>query len=102
MTWTVRFTEEAEADLDRLGDWLFERSDYDIRLVERAVRTIRDSLKMLESMPFACPKVDEGEPLLRELLINFGNSGYVALYEIGDDDTVTVLALRHQREEDYH
>jgi ParE toxin of type II toxin-antitoxin system, parDE len=37
-------------------------------------------------------------PELRELIIEFGNSGYVALYrhEI-DDDAVYVLAFRHQK-----
>lgn len=41
-------------------------------------------------------------PLLRELLIPFGASGYVALFEIDDSRTVTVVAVRHQRESDYH
>ncbi|RKW41536.1 MAG: type II toxin-antitoxin system RelE/ParE family toxin, partial [Lautropia sp.] len=31
-----------------------------------------------------------------------GSSGYVALYRIEPNDIVTVLAVRHQREEDYH
>jgi mRNA-degrading endonuclease RelE of RelBE toxin-antitoxin system len=39
---------------------------------------------------------------LRELLISFGSAGYVALFEIDDAETVTVLAVRHQRESDYH
>ena len=39
---------------------------------------------------------------LRELIIVFGASGYVALFEIDDAKTVTVLAVRHQREDDYH
>ena len=38
----------------------------------------------------------------RELLIGFGKDGYVALFEIEGPDTVTVLAVRHQREDDYH
>jgi ParE toxin of type II toxin-antitoxin system, parDE len=41
-------------------------------------------------------------PRWRELLIPFGHSGYVALFEIDDDRTITVTAVRHQREEDYH
>jgi hypothetical protein len=36
------------------------------------------------------------------LLIAFGSSGYVALFEIEKPDTVTILAIRHQRDEDYH
>jgi len=38
---------------------------------------------------------------LRELIIAFGANGYVALFEIEDSQTVTVLAIRHQREEDF-
>jgi hypothetical protein len=39
---------------------------------------------------------------LRELVIPFGAAGCVAQYEIEGKGTVTVLAVRHQREEDYH
>jgi plasmid stabilization system protein ParE len=34
-------------------------------------------------------------------LISFGKSGYVALFEIEDNRTITILAIRHQREDDY-
>lgn len=38
----------------------------------------------------------------RELLVmSAGANGYVALFEIEDSQTVTVLAVRHQREEDF-
>jgi len=33
----------------------------------------------------------------RELLIDFSDSGYIALYR-HDDEVVTVLAIRHQKE----
>lgn len=39
---------------------------------------------------------------LRELVISFGATGYIALYRfVVQDDTVRVLALRHQREIGY-
>lgn len=38
----------------------------------------------------------------REMVIPFGASGYVVLFEIEDHQTVTILARRHQHEEDYH
>ncbi len=44
---------------------------------------------------------DAYHPRIRELLIPFGRSGYVALFEIDDAETVTLLAFRHQREDDY-
>jgi hypothetical protein len=51
--------------------------------------------------PFICRKADD-DPFLRELLIPFGRSGYVALFEIEDAATVTIRAVRHQLEDDYH
>jgi len=41
-------------------------------------------------------------PELRELVIAFGDSGYIALYRYNPAaDTVYVLAFRHQREAGY-
>ncbi|NMW21391.1 MAG: type II toxin-antitoxin system RelE/ParE family toxin [Chlorobiaceae bacterium] len=51
---------------------------------------------------FSCRKATQDNPLLRELLILFGNAGYVALFEIDDKQTITILAIRHQREDDYY
>ncbi len=55
----------------------------------------------LKSSPFTCRKAGDS-PFLRELIVPFGRSGYVALFEIENDSTVTVVAIRHQREDDYH
>ena len=57
---------------------------------------------VLELAPLSCRKATPGDPFLRELVIGFGASGYVALFEVDDERTVTVLAVRHQREDDYH
>lgn len=38
----------------------------------------------------------------RGLIVGLGSTGYVALYEILPGREVRVLAIRHQREEDYH
>lgn len=97
----VRFTEEAQADLLRLFDFLLE---HDLQVALRPRQTLEDSFKLLEQFPFTCRKAAQGAhgPRLRELIISFGASGYVALFEIDNATTVTVLALRHQREEDFH
>jgi len=97
----VRFTAEALDDLTRLFDFLLQ---LDLDAALRARQTIEDSLKLLEQFPFTCRKAANGAhgPRLRELIISFGATGYVALFEIDDATTVTVLALRHQREEDFH
>jgi len=39
-------------------------------------------------------------PARRELIIPFGATGDVALYEIAGPTSVLLLATRHQREED--
>jgi len=102
MTFRIRFTEEAKADLDRLYDFLLERDPPDFVAAERALAAIVQAVVLLEHSPWSCRKAHASEPLLRELLIGFGSSGYVALFEIEDEHTVTILAVRHQREDDYH
>ena len=99
MNYQVRYTREAKEDIERLYVFLLER---DIQSARRAKIAIVKAMKFLEDFPFACQKSSSDNPFLREMLIPFGNSGYVALFEIEDKNTVTILAIRHQREEDYH
>lgn len=99
--YALRFTEEAQEDLLRLFDfWL----QFDLDVALRARQAIEDSFQLLEQFPFTCRKAANGAhgPRLRELVMSFGATGYVALFEIDDATTVTVLAIRHQREEDFH
>ena len=97
----VRFTPAAEADLLRLFDFLLEQ---DFGAAEQARNAIARAIELLEVFPFSCRKAlgGDGNPFLRELIIPFGSSGYVALFEIENRKTLTLLAVRHQREEDYH
>lgn len=100
----VRYSDAAREDLFRLFDFLLERArtaeDFDS--AQLAVEAIRDTIeRSLGRMPFAYRKAGHS-PFLRELLIPFRGAGYVALYEIEDAAHVTVLAVRHQREDDYH
>ena len=97
----VRFTPEAEADLLRLFDFLIEQ---DVAAAEKAREAIAKAIELLGVFPFSCRKAlgGDGNPFLRELIIPFGSAGYVALFEIEKGKLVTLLAVRHQREEDYH
>lgn len=97
--YTVRFTEDAEADLIRLYDFLLEK---DVQAAARALTAIRRGIGLLRFSPYSCRKATDGAPRLRELLIPFDSSGYVVLFEIEPTRTVTILAARHQREDDYH
>ena len=102
MSFRVRFTPEALADLERLYDFSLQRDAGDWTVAGRALQAIRDGITVLEVSPFSCRKATTSDSFLRELVIAFGASGYVALFEIEDARTVTVLAVRHQREDDYH
>ena len=102
MRYYVRFTEQAENDLVRLYEFVLARDEADWALAEQALGAIRNGLRSLEFTPFSFRKATPNNPFLRELVIPFGASGYVALYEIDREETVTVMAVRHQREDDYH
>ena len=103
MSFTVRYSAGAREDLKRLYAYLLARNTTaeEMDLAERAIDTIEAAIKSLWYSPFIYRKVGRS-PFLRELLIPFGQSGYVALFEIDDAASVTILALRHQLEDDYH
>ena len=105
MTFRVYLTEEAEQDLQRLEEFLFERAlergDGAAAWIGQAMDEIRRHLRILETNPFTCRRVGD-HPFERELVIPFGHTGYVALFEIVSEDEVVVAALRHQREDGYH
>lgn len=91
----VIVTEGAVRGLRRCRDFLAGKAP---AAAQRAAEVIARRLLLLESAP------DIGRPLpelpeLRELVITFGDSGYVALYRyVSGDDAVHVLAFRHQKE----
>lgn len=68
---------------------------------KRASLAIARQLLLLETNPDIGRPVPD-MPELRELMIGFGNTGYVALYRHEPtDDVVLVLAFRHQKEAGY-
>ena len=94
----VIVTERAAQGLERCWRFLVARAPEAAR---RAGQAIAQQLLLLETAP------DIGRPFpempeLRELVIAFGDSGYVALYRHEPaDDAVYVLAFRHQKEAGY-
>jgi plasmid stabilization system protein ParE len=96
--YNVRFTACAQEDLVRLYEFLLSR---DVDGAERALHAINAAVEVLRFSPFSCRKAAADKPFLRALIVPFGASGYVALFEIEPGNIVTVLAVRHQREEDY-
>lgn len=94
----VVVTEGAAVGLERCRQFLVVKSPEAAR---RAGRAIEQQFLLLETAP------DMGRPFpempeLRELVIAFGDSGYVALYRHeATDDAVYVLVFRHQKEAGY-
>jgi len=103
VSFAVRYSAAARDDLVRLYDFLLDRATTveDIDLAEQALGAITGAVERLSQSPFIHRKAGD-DAFLRELLIPFGRSGYVALFEIDSASTVTILAVRHQLEDDYH
>jgi plasmid stabilization system protein ParE len=99
MSYRVRYTKAARDDLLRLFAFMLE---HDLQAASRPREAIGKSIEFLQEFPFSCRKAVPDNPFLREMLIPFGSTGYVALFEIENSETVTILAIRHQREDDYH
>lgn len=97
MTTRWQLTPEAIADLECLTDFLLASTP---EATLKTVDTILDGLHILASHPLV------GRPLahgLRELVISRGRTGYLALYSYDvQADVALVLAVRRQRENDYH
>ena len=64
---------------------------------ERAVRAIRQGVKVLEQQPTVGRPVEDMDDEFRDWVIDFGDAGYVAPYRL-DPQFVNVLAERHQKE----
>ena len=91
----VALTERAYTDLIRLTDFLLE---FDKSAASKAIDLIEDGLLILKQHPFIGRLVQVIEGDLRELVISYGKTGYVALYSIEDEEQVWILTIRHQRE----
>lgn len=93
-----RLTYSAQAlyDLNRLYVFLGEK---DISIAQRAMKVIDESLNLLTDNPTLWRIIEDG---LREYIIDFGKSGYIALYDYDlNADLIEILAIRHQLENDY-
>ncbi len=105
MSFAVEFAPQAKADLLRLFQYLLDGAETleDLDVAERAIASVEVAAQVhLSRSPFIYRKAAHGNGLRRELIVPFGASGYVLLYEIAGPAKVVVLAVRHQLEQDYH
>ncbi len=84
-------------DVQRLYRFL---AKYNLDAAKRAVKTIRESVRIIASQPNIGRPAEDMAPEYREWPIDFGNDGYIALYRY-DGQTAVILAVRHQREAGY-
>jgi plasmid stabilization system protein ParE len=99
VTYQVFLADRARDNITRLYSHLLRR---DKHAAKQAYRAIEKGIAALADFPMSCRKIDADNPFLREFLIPFGSSGYVILFEIENAEKVTILAIRHQREDDYY
>jgi len=91
-------TAGAGEGLERCRRFLLEK---DVQVTRRAAQVIEQQLMRLETDPHIGRPLAES-PELRELIITFGDAGYVALYRfVPAEENVYVLAFRHQKEAGY-
>lgn len=94
----VRLSARAQFDISRLHAFVLEK---DVNAAKRALVAIREGFLPLKQVPLIGRPVEEHDNL-RELVIDFGVSGYLALYRYEPAvDAVTILAIKHQLENDY-
>lgn len=93
---TVVYSARALEQLERAFEFLAQR---DPTAALNAATAIQSAVATLTGHPLIGRRI---ESEIRELVISFGKSGYVALYRfLPHLDVVRVLAIRHQRELDY-
>jgi plasmid stabilization system protein ParE len=88
------WTPSALLDVQRLYRFLVVKNPDAAR---RAVKAIRQGVKVLGQQPSVGRPVEEMDNEYRDWIIDFGDSGYVARYRV-DPQFVAVLAVRHQKE----
>lgn len=84
-------------DVQRLYRFLAEKNP---DAAGRAVKAIRAGVKIIAQHPEIGRPAEEMDPEYREWGINFGDSGYIALYRY-DGNSAMILAVRHQKEAGY-
>jgi plasmid stabilization system protein ParE len=91
------WTPPALADVARLHSFLASES---ADAAARAVKTIRQGVKILAQHPEIGRPIEDLLPEFREWVIEFGQGAYVALYRY-DGKQIAILAVRHGREAGY-
>jgi plasmid stabilization system protein ParE len=92
--------QDQPADRGRAAERELASETPDWTAPQRALDAIREGMRLLSWSPYSCRRAELGNGRSRELIVPFGGTGYIILFEIVDE-AVLVGAVRHQRKEDY-
>lgn len=99
MSFEVFFSPGALDDLGALHPFV---ARHDPGAASAALVSIEAAVSMLRLFPLSCRRAaEQGDPLLRELVVPFGRAGFVLLFRVQPPGKVFVLAARHQRQDDF-
>jgi plasmid stabilization system protein ParE len=87
----------AVRDLEKVRNFLRPKNP---AASKRAASAIIKAIRSLENYPLIGRPADDIAHDCRELLIDFGDSGYVALYHYSQD-RVVIISIKHQKEVGY-
>jgi len=92
----IVYSEEAFGDFERIIEFLLDASNDD---AARTLASIHGAIRNLGEHPLIGRRVAAD---VRELVVSYGATGYVALYRFDRvHGVVRVLRIRHQREAGY-
>lgn len=93
----LRWSPSALRDVVRLHDFLSSKSR---DAAQRAVKAIREGVKILGAAPQIGRPMEDLPSEFREWVIEFGHGAYIILYRY-DGKEILILAVRHGREEGF-
>ena len=93
----LKWSPHSLRDMVRLYDFLAPKSR---DAAKRAVKAIRQGVKLLGKHPEMGRPVEDLPEDFREWVIEFGSGAYVVLYRY-DGREIVILAIRHGREAGY-
>jgi plasmid stabilization system protein ParE len=90
------YSESGFTDFERIFEFSAKSHP---ELAAEVVSLIEEAVQTLGRHPLIGRIAESG---MRELVVSYGKTGYIALYDfLPEHDVVRVLALRHQREAGY-
>jgi plasmid stabilization system protein ParE len=92
----IIYTDQSQRDLNRFYQFLIKK---DKAVAIRAIKTIRAAIKEIRKMPEGYRPVPN-LPNHREIIIDFGASGYVGRFRYIQGGDIYIVRIKHQLEDE--